>query len=206
MIGSGPEKLRIRLIRQQFEFVSVHYQRIVHRDIKPSNLLVDSDGRIKIADLGVSAELRASGELLSGPAGTPAFAAPETTTPGAHYSGTVSILSGLSFDRFSILPGIYRWRRIITPPILGQRFATLEFRQFSIVTEGYHSMIISLESWRSFKRDGSLFLVFHWTTNCEIQVALRYGVGFDKMKWNGVFFLSSSFLWYYIFYRKYCNI
>lgn len=143
---SRPEKLRIRLIRQQFEFVSVHYQRIVHRDIKPSNLLVDSDGRIKIADLGVSAELRASGELLSGPAGTPAFAAPETTTPGAHYSGTVSILSGLSFDRFSILPGIYRWRRIITPPILGQRFATLEFRQFSIVTEGYHSMIISLES------------------------------------------------------------
>lgn len=71
----------------------MHYQRIVHRDIKPSNLLVDSDGRIKIADLGVSAELRASGELLSGPAGTPAFAAPETTTPGAHYSGTVSILS-----------------------------------------------------------------------------------------------------------------
>lgn len=70
----------------------VHYQRIVHRDIKPSNLLVDSDGRIKIADLGVSAELRASGELLSGPAGTPAFAAPETTTPGAHYSGTVSTI------------------------------------------------------------------------------------------------------------------
>ncbi|XP_012349459.1 uncharacterized protein LOC100869610 isoform X2 [Apis florea] len=68
----------------------LHYQRIVHRDIKPSNLLVDSDGRIKIADLGVSAELRASGELLSGPAGTPAFAAPETTTPGAHYSGTVA--------------------------------------------------------------------------------------------------------------------
>lgn len=70
----------------------MHYQRIVHRDIKPSNLLVDSDGRIKIADLGVSAELRASGELLSGPAGTPAFAAPETTTPGAHYSGTVSTI------------------------------------------------------------------------------------------------------------------
>ncbi|KAI4492111.1 hypothetical protein M0802_010008 [Mischocyttarus mexicanus] len=68
----------------------LHYQRIVHRDIKPSNLLVDSDGRIKIADLGVSAELRASGELLSGPAGTPAFAAPETTIPDAHYSGTVS--------------------------------------------------------------------------------------------------------------------
>ncbi|KOX69644.1 Calcium/calmodulin-dependent protein kinase kinase 2 [Melipona quadrifasciata] len=70
--------------------ITVHYQRIVHRDIKPSNLLVDSDGRIKIADLGVSTELRACGELLSGPTGTPAFAAPETTMPGVHYSGTVS--------------------------------------------------------------------------------------------------------------------
>lgn len=130
MIKSTPEELLNFVQLINFQFVSVHYQRIVHRDIKPSNLLVDSDGRIKIADLGVSAELRASGELLSGPAGTPAFAAPETTTPGAHYSGTVSILSGLSFDRFSILPGIYRWRRIITPPlcsILGRRFATLEF-------------------------------------------------------------------------------
>ncbi|KOX69643.1 Calcium/calmodulin-dependent protein kinase kinase 2 [Melipona quadrifasciata] len=68
--------------------ITVHYQRIVHRDLKPSNLLVDSDGRIKIADLGVSTELRACGELLSGPTGTPAFAAPETTMPGVHYSGT----------------------------------------------------------------------------------------------------------------------
>ena len=69
----------------------MHYQKIVHRDIKPSNLLVDGEGRVKIADLGVSAELRTSGELLTGSAGTPAFAAPETTTPGAQYSGTVRI-------------------------------------------------------------------------------------------------------------------
>ena len=76
----------------------MHYQRIVHRDIKPSNLLVDSDGRIKIADLGVSTELRACGELLSGSTGTPAFAAPETTMPGVHYSGTVST-NGVRNDR-----------------------------------------------------------------------------------------------------------
>ncbi|XP_012063321.1 PREDICTED: probable serine/threonine-protein kinase mkcB [Atta cephalotes] len=65
----------------------LHYQKIVHRDIKPSNLLVDRDDRIKIADLGVSTELRESGELLIGQAGTPAFAAPETTVANAQYLG-----------------------------------------------------------------------------------------------------------------------
>lgn len=68
----------------------MHYQKIVHRDIKPSNLLVDRDGRIKIADLGVSTELRESGELLTGQTGTPAFEAPETTA-NAQYLGPVSI-------------------------------------------------------------------------------------------------------------------
>lgn len=72
--------------------VTVHYQRIVHRDIKPSNLLVDSEGRVKVADLGVSAELPADGELLTGFAGTPAFAAPETMKSSAQYLGTVSLL------------------------------------------------------------------------------------------------------------------
>lgn len=87
----------------------LHYQRIVHRDIKPSNLLVDSDGRIKIADLGVSAELRASGELLSGPAGTPAFAAPETTTPGAHYSGTLCDVWSMGVTLYSLVTGRVPW-------------------------------------------------------------------------------------------------
>ncbi|XP_043250505.1 serine/threonine-protein kinase mph1 [Colletes gigas] len=87
----------------------LHYQRIVHRDIKPSNLLVDSDGRIKIADLGVSAELRASGELLSGPAGTPAFAAPETTTPGAHYSGTLCDVWSMGVTLYSLVTGKVPW-------------------------------------------------------------------------------------------------
>ncbi|XP_066585927.1 calcium/calmodulin-dependent protein kinase kinase 1 isoform X2 [Prorops nasuta] len=86
----------------------LHYQRIVHRDIKPSNLLVDSEGRVKIADLGVSAELRASGELLSGPAGTPAFAAPETTTPGARYSGTCDVWS-LGVTLYCLVTGRIPW-------------------------------------------------------------------------------------------------
>ncbi|XP_026666582.1 probable serine/threonine-protein kinase dyrk2 isoform X2 [Ceratina calcarata] len=87
----------------------LHYQRIVHRDIKPSNLLVDSEGRIKIADLGVSAELRGSGELLSGPAGTPAFAAPETTVPGSHYSGPLCDVWSMGVTLYCLVTGRIPW-------------------------------------------------------------------------------------------------
>ncbi|XP_011306417.1 cyclin-dependent kinase 11B [Fopius arisanus] len=87
----------------------LHYQMIVHRDIKPSNLLVDSEGHVKVADLGVSAELRASGELLSGSAGTPAFAAPETTTPGAQYSGTLCDVWSMGVTLYSLVTGRVPW-------------------------------------------------------------------------------------------------
>jgi len=66
----------------------LHFQRIVHRDIKPSNLLIDANGHVKIADLGVCNEFDGSDDLLRSSAGTPAFAAPEVLDPSATaYSG-----------------------------------------------------------------------------------------------------------------------
>jgi serine/threonine protein kinase len=50
-----------------------HDKGIVHRDIKPENLLLDRDGRIKIADFGIAKLIGASGDL----AGTPPYMAPE---------------------------------------------------------------------------------------------------------------------------------
>lgn len=91
-----------RTKRCSFVVCAVHYQKIVHRDVKPSNLLVDRNDRIKIADLGVSTELREPGELLSGQIGTPAFSAPETTVTGAEFSGPVSIVTfQLQFQHLS---------------------------------------------------------------------------------------------------------
>uniref|UniRef100_A0A1I8ITF9 calcium/calmodulin-dependent protein kinase n=1 Tax=Macrostomum lignano TaxID=282301 RepID=A0A1I8ITF9_9PLAT len=55
----------------------LHFQKIIHRDIKPSNLLLTKDGRIKIADFGVSNEFSGEDLFLSGTAGSPAFLAPE---------------------------------------------------------------------------------------------------------------------------------
>lgn len=58
-----------------------HEHGIVHRDIKPENLLLDKDGRVKIADFGIAKMLHVEGAEVgftdSQPAGTPQYMAPE---------------------------------------------------------------------------------------------------------------------------------
>ena len=58
-----------------------HEHGIVHRDIKPENLLLDKEGRVKIADFGIAKMLQAEGADVglaeSQPAGTPQYMAPE---------------------------------------------------------------------------------------------------------------------------------
>ncbi|MFZ2639467.1 MAG: serine/threonine-protein kinase [Verrucomicrobiia bacterium] len=58
-----------------------HEHGIVHRDIKPENLLLDKEGRVKIADFGIAKMLNAEasdvGVADSQPAGTPQYMAPE---------------------------------------------------------------------------------------------------------------------------------
>lgn len=55
----------------------LHQVGVVHRDIKPSNVLIDQDGKVKIADFGISVELRHDKEKLRAIAGSPYWAAPE---------------------------------------------------------------------------------------------------------------------------------
>jgi len=58
-----------------------HEHGIVHRDIKPENLLLDKQGRVKIADFGIAKMLGEAttrvGMAESQPVGTPQYMAPE---------------------------------------------------------------------------------------------------------------------------------
>jgi len=60
-------------------------ERIIHCDIKPENIMVDADGTVKVADLGLARSIRAmtaespSDEVL----GTPGYMSPEQVTGAA---------------------------------------------------------------------------------------------------------------------------
>jgi serine/threonine protein kinase len=55
-----------------------HDHGVVHRDIKPENILIDRDGRVKIADFGIAALVGTDADR----SGTPPYMAPEQETAG----------------------------------------------------------------------------------------------------------------------------
>ena len=102
-----------------------HDRGIVHRDIKPENLLLDKDGRVKVADFGIARMLGAgdgssaggttlSGEATQGTAGTPGYSAPEQTISPQNVDSRADIYSlGVVF--YEMLTGELPGQRIELP-------------------------------------------------------------------------------------------
>ncbi|MGL4552996.1 MAG: serine/threonine-protein kinase, partial [Gemmataceae bacterium] len=82
MAGGGmPPARALRVVADLCE--ALHYAHrtgVVHRDIKPENVLLDLQGRVKVADFGLAKLTGPASTRLTGPAqamGTPHYMAPE---------------------------------------------------------------------------------------------------------------------------------
>ena len=87
-----------------------HDKGIVHRDIKPENLLMDREGRIKIADFGIAALVGVSGEN----AGTPPYMAPEQNGPAPEVDHRADIYA-LGVVLYEMLTGERPGKELISP-------------------------------------------------------------------------------------------
>lgn len=68
--------------------VYLHKNRMIHRDVKADNILLDDDGRAKIADFGVSAKLMSTYASKNTFIGTPFWMSPEILQKNAYTAKT----------------------------------------------------------------------------------------------------------------------
>jgi len=91
--GRMPEPRARRFFQQLISGIDYsHKLKIVHRDLKPENVLLDDDLNVKIADFGLSNEIR-DGDFLKTSCGSPNYAAPEVIRGGLYTGPEIDVWS-----------------------------------------------------------------------------------------------------------------
>jgi DNA helicase-2/ATP-dependent DNA helicase PcrA len=102
-------EMAINILRQiSGALAYAHEQGILHRDLKPENVMIDEQGRIKIADFGL-ARFVPSGAAAEDGAGTPLYMAPESWTGHNDEKSDIWALGAILYE---LLTG--------TPPFLAE--------------------------------------------------------------------------------------
>ena len=82
---------------------AVHDAGLLHRDVKASNILIRRDGKAKLADFGVAAELDGDRSATGDFAGTPLYAAPEQLRRSQQDLGPATDVYGLGITLYEAL-------------------------------------------------------------------------------------------------------
>jgi serine/threonine protein kinase len=120
-----------------------HGNGIIHRDIKPANIMVDTQGRVKIADFGLAKLITEdSGFTQSNMAvGTPDFVAPEALIPGMPVDGRADLYAvGVMLYQMltgSIPRGAFKPASVMVPG-LDARFDQIVFKAMQVDREERH--------------------------------------------------------------------
>src|SRR6267143_2479300 len=77
-VGMAPSEASRVLRDVAWALAYAHGQGVIHRDVKPDNILIETGGRVLVADFGIASVVAGAGALSTGEVvGTPEFMSPE---------------------------------------------------------------------------------------------------------------------------------